>query len=199
MLVLDITAPFIYYQIEHAYDHTFILSDKIYWAIFGEGFKISLGVVMVFITTLIITNRWQQRTISFSMIQELNSKDFYEVRSHLRVKMAKCLHDKTDIDHISEWFPYSPTYLEKLINKSEPVNMTADENWEDHALVNMAYFAVRFYNYDKCGMINRKLTTHLFHFFFHTMKFFCLNLLKALFYIEKNWQVQDTSLTIGGI
>ena len=136
-----------------------------------------------FLITLFITQRNHKRNIAFKLLEELNSVEFLKVRYDLGNQIKKALDSKSDVDRFNGWFPHV-----SLIDPNRSV-----ENWEkldvdddfegflkNHSMAKMVYFILRIANYSKHGMIDMKLTKHLFHFFFAHYETLMLEFAKGL-------------------
>lgn len=71
-----------------------------------EGTKIFLGVAGTYFLTVMVTNRWQQRSLSFEMLKELNSPEFHKVRCYLINTMKKAVAEGRDVEEMDGWLPF---------------------------------------------------------------------------------------------
>ncbi len=121
-----------------------------------------------FLITLFITQRNNKRNIAFKLLEELNSTEFLKVRYDLGNQIRLAQKEKRDVDRFSGWFPHISLLDEtrKVENWELPGNNDFDGYLANHSLAKLVYFVLRISNYSKHGMIDMKLTKHLFHFFF---------------------------------
>jgi len=139
---------------------------KLSFNIFFEGCKVLLGALSIFIVTIFLTHRWQQRVNSFNMLQELNSDEFLITRNDLGNQIIKARKENKDVEDLNGWFPYNNHFVDRIVDPSKDSECSIEIFKQTHALANMLYFILRLVNYYKFDMLNKRLTRHLFHFFF---------------------------------
>lgn len=183
-LALCIISPFVYYWFMRLamVDFTADLWQRSA-LIFGEALKLWIGAATVGFITVFLTSRWQRRSVSFSMIEELNSEGFQKVRANLSSDMQAALHGERDVElGLLWWFPYHAEKVDLLFKGQRTVIPVVDYDafQKDHAVSSMLYFILRLSNYAKFDMLDLRLTRHLFHFFFSHYEVVMLEFVKAL-------------------
>lgn len=126
-----------------------------------ESLKLLGAAIYAGFVALLVTNVWQQKSLGFEMLKELNSPEFFEVRSVLSTQKRIAHKNGIDLDNIETWFPPIDIPIPQKIK----INTTR-LFIREHALSSMLYYIIRLSNYGRSGMINLQLTKNLFNNFF---------------------------------
>lgn len=126
-----------------------------------ESIKILGAAIYAGFVAILVTNTWQQKSLSFELLKELNSPEFLEIRNVLTIQKKIAFKKGIDLDKIESWFP------DIVIKKPTEIKGYKDKAFiREHALACMLYYIIRLSNYGKNGMLNTDLTKTLFSNFF---------------------------------
>lgn len=128
----------------------------------AESLKLLGGAIFAGIAALLFTNAWQQKSLGFELLKELNSQELLEARNTLSNQKRVARRKEIDLEDITHWFPHNNS--PKLEDNFVAVKF--DKFKQKHALSLIIYYIIRLSNYSRNGMLDISVTKSLFHTFF---------------------------------